>query len=585
MKKTESAKELRRKAEEKIASQPVFNGEIDSKRLLHELQVHQVELEMQNEELRQTQNNLAESRDHYADLFDFAPIGYVTLDSKGMITSANLTVATFLRVERSQLVGQWFMQFIVAVSLPAFADFLEMIFLNPGKQTCELSLSIEGRDSCFIQVEASAIDSGESCRAAIVDITEHKENETILTLAKEAADVASKAKSAFLANTSHEIRTPLTGILGWIELALTTKLLPDQRHYLEMAQSASGILKTVLDDVLDFSKIEAQKFELNMDPFPLRSSVLTAVELLTRTGAEKGLTVSLDIATEVPEVVIGDEGRLTQILINLLSNAIKFTQQGVIEVRVTKEAKDPDFPERSNVRFLVFDTGIGIPADKMDRLFKSFSQVDSSTTRNYGGTGLGLAVSKGIVEAMGGSIQAQSKYGRGSEFSFIIPFEVHKMPLPMGKKSSSVNQHDEKIGSLRILLAEDDSSNAHLIKQILKQKACDVVIASNGQEAVEIWGSDAFDLILMDVQMAGRNGLDATRAIRKQEESTGAHIPILALTAHAGKENIAQCLDAGMDGYLSKPINTESLYSAIALNTRRGSSQDKIDNSGPAGVP
>ncbi len=397
--------------------------------------------------------------------------------------------------------------------------------------------------------------------------------------ARTAADDASLAKSEFLANTSHEIRTPLTGILGWIELALTTDLLPDQRQYLEMAQESSGLLKTILEDVLDFSKIEARNFELNMVPFPLRSSVLTAVNLLNRSGAEKGLTVSMDISTQVPEVVIGDEVRLSQVLINLLSNAIKFTQQGAIEVRVTEEEKDPDSPERATVRFSVCDSGIGIPADKMARLFKSFSQIDSSSTRNYGGTGLGLAVSKGLVEAMGGSIQAQSKEGKGSEFSFTIPFEVHKATLPTEQNSSGLNPQEEKIGPIRILLAEDDPSNAHLIKLMLNQKSCDVVIATNGQETVEIWETDAFDLILMDVQMSEMNGLDATRAIRKREKSTDAHIPILALTAHAGKEDIAQCMDAGMDGYLSKPINIESLYSAISQNIRTGSCSEKIDTS------
>ena len=518
-----------------------------------------------------------------------------------------------------------------------------------------------------------------------------------LEVAKHVAEEATAAKGEFLANMSHEIRTPMNGIIGMTELALRTKLTDRQREYLRSVQHSAEALLTLINDILDFSKIEARRLSLEQVTFDLRETVEEAVRLLAPRAHEKGLELACHIHADVPETVVSDPGRLRQVLVNLVGNAIKFTERG--EVVVTVEVQETHGSEAS-LHFTVSDTGIGVPAEKQWQIFGAFVQADASTTRRYGGSGLGLTISAQLVELMGGRIWLESEAGRGSRFHFVarvgvrpaepekamsadlqnlrvlivddhpvnrqilqemvsswrmIPvvvagaaealealrdaadsfqlvvtdammpdhdgfelireirkdarfshvkvilltsaaldtFPPHRVALdrvltkpvkhsdlleaiqsvilPAARAphagpviDPSVRRRTPRRRRLRILVAEDNPINQKLVVSLLKQQRHTVTLVNNGQEAVAQAAQGGFDLILMDVQMPLMSGLEATAAIRDQESTVpGRHVPIMAMTAHAMASDRETCLQAGMDGYVSKPIRLEELLAAI----------------------
>jgi len=396
---------------------------------------------------------------------------------------------------------------------------------------------------------------------SIQDITERLALENSLRSAKQKAEAASQAKSQFLANMSHEIRTPMTTVIGVLDYLQDANLNESQAQCLDLAEKASNTLLELIGDILDYSKIEARKLTLENRPFNIRDCIEETVAILRSSAHSKNLSLKLQLADEVQAVVYGDQLRLRQVLTNLVGNAIKFTDVGSVEVRIELTA-EKNKGISQELLFSIKDSGCGIPANKMELLFESFSQVDASTTRRYGGSGLGLSICKGIVEKMGGKIWVESEEGLGSTFFFTMPIEPARQTSPNPQSSKSTGK-DKKLGSKpRILLVEDDASIQQLMRITLDTKEWDLMIVSDGHEAIASWEKGAFNLILMDVQMSGMDGLTAAREIRRREPK-GSHTLIMALTAHAHEQARKECLEAGMDDILIKPLRLENLKDIV----------------------
>jgi PAS domain S-box-containing protein len=521
------------------------------------------------------EETIQNQRDFYERITETLGEGLYVQDKEGICTYMNGEAELLLGWSRHEFIGKKVNETIHSSTLtgellPAEMDPLATL-TQSGKRVVDegqIFTRCDGTKFPVSVVSQGVFKDGEYQGAVVAfqDITQRKEAATALLKAKETAEQVSQLKSDFLSNMSHEIRTPMNGILGMTDLALDTKLTPEQQEYMGMVKSSATSLLGIINDILDFSKIEAGRLEIDIFEFSLNRMLHETVKSIAYRADQKKLKLLVHVAPDVPDHLMGDAGRIRQILVNLIGNAIKFTEQGEVEVKVRMQREMEE--GIISLQFSVRDTGIGIPKEKFHLIFESFSQADTSTTRKYGGTGLGLTISSQLVELMGGRIWLESESGKGSTFFFNLDLAVSS-PAPYAENHSAempaISTKQNFRFKLKLLLAEDNPVNQTLAVRLLEKHGHQVMLAKNGLEALSCWRSNTFDAILMDVDMPEMNGYEATQSIRLQEQTTGKHIPIVAMTAHAIKGSREKCLQAGMDGYISKPINTDALWKELKI--------------------
>jgi PAS domain S-box-containing protein len=583
------ASDLRREAEQRLgagSATPVEGmAEVDVRAMLHELQVHQIELEMQNEELQRAEAAAHEASERYYDLFDFAPVAYFVWDHEGRIREVNLAGAALLGLDRSAASQKRFGQFVAAEFRDTFADFLARVWATDAKQTCEVKLQKEG-SFVWVLVEGIAAQDRQGpprlCRAAVIDITQQKRADELAAAnealkaeiaarkqaeqglrsakasaecAKTAAEEANRAKDHFLAALSHELRTPLTPVvMGVSMLQDRHDLDPAAREALEMVRRNVEMETRLIDDLLDVARIARGKIELTRRPVELSTIIDRAVEVCKPDIDARGLEFGVDLGPAAPYWVEADAVRLQQVFWNLLENAIKFTPHGgCIGIRCR--------PHEDHVLAEVSDSGIGVEPEALPRIFKAFEQAERPTARQFGGLGLGLAISKTLVEMHGGTLSVHSD-GRNQGATFRV-----RLPLcaPAGRSDAPASAPPERrvARPLLILLVDDHRVTAKMMRMVLTEAGHSVETAGDVATALALASQGSFDLLLSDLGLPDGSGHDLLRELR----SRGHTFPAIALSGYGQEDDIRRSREAGFAIHLTKPASQEAVVEAIASAT------------------
>lgn len=554
--------DIRKRAEELLKSKAIdikdYNN-FELKKLVQELHIHQIELELQNQELIESRKSLEDSKQQYFNLFDLAPVGYIGLSLKGVIRNINLKGCEIIDRTRERIIKTPFVSYLHRDSISIFYEHLETVKQTNMKQSCELQLLNTNRNNiAYIELH-TILFNDETYLTSIVDITQHKQTEDDLLKSKQEAETANRLKTEFLANVSHEIRTPLNAVLGFTEI-LRSKIEKGSSHhyYLDNIYTGGENLLRLINDILDLSKIEAGQLEIRKDIMNVKSFIDVTIKIFSEKAEKKGLVLESYVDEGIPSFLMIDELRLRQVVYNLLSNAIKFTASGTITLSVHKQQS---ISNKVSLLFQVQDTGIGIPKNQHDLIFEPFRQRDGQDLAQYGGTGLGLTISKKLIEMMGGTITLESDVNQGSTFKVLIEdieTDTHYQDYVF---QYAVKPTQIRFIASKIIIAEDIESNRNLVKEYLEEQTITIIEAKNGQEAIQKIKEEIPDLILIDLRMPIMDGEEAIDIIKSEDNLQD--IPIIVLTASATKTKNNTQLFSKVDNILIKPFTKNQLIDVM----------------------